>query len=166
MFRKLLLNVRSFFRQSGDVIARGSVNRWTEPRSQMPYRSRSSLLTKGELAFFEELRLAVGNRYMISLKTRVADVVHCPDSHWKSAYGRRVASTHIDFLLYDKRSAEVVLAIELDDRSHLSDKRKERDDFLDEALRSAHIPLLRLRCDSKYDAADILAWIEEAISLG
>src|SRR4051794_31082809 len=89
-----------------------------EPTARLPYCPKASLLSRGEFAFFRALSVAVGSRYAISLKTRLADVVHCPRHLWETPHGRRISQKHLDFVLYDRTDARVIAAVELDDRSH------------------------------------------------
>ncbi len=51
----------------------------------------------------------------------------------------------------------VVLAIELDDRSHQRPDRVERDRFLNQALSAAGLPLLRVAVAEHYDADQLQA---------
>src|SRR5688572_15433710 len=110
---------------------------------RLPYRANASLLSPGECAFFRALSEAVGQRYAISLKTRLADVVHCPRKLWNSPHGRRISQKHLDFIVYDRSNAEIIAAIELDDRSHDRSDRRERDEFVDRALLAADVVLIR-----------------------
>jgi hypothetical protein len=116
-----------------------------------PYYARHALLTNAELSFYNQLRKAVGNRYTVAPKVRLADVIHCPDGVWVMGYGRLIAQKHIDFILCDPATTRIVLAIELDDRSHAHPKRKARDLFVDRALAAAGVPLLRVPAAAIYD---------------
>lgn len=163
MFRSLCLNIRSVFDGTRNQRAKIRVNICTPQDSDLPYQRRLSLLTAGEHAFYEPLCRAVGRRYGISLKTRLADVVACSEEHWKTGHGNRIGQKHIDFLLYDLRTAAVVLAIELDDKSHATDRRRERDAFVDEALRTAGVVLLRVEAAASYSAAEIDECLRSAL---
>ena len=69
----------------------------------------------------------------------------------------------MDFVLCDNDSVRPLLAIELDDSSHKSDKGQARDAFVDEALRAAGLPLLRIPCKAGYNVQDLAAQIRNAI---
>lgn len=124
-------------------------------RSALPYRRRRSLLSRGEKAFYDVLRVAVAERFGIAIKPRLADVVLCPRTRWHSAAGARVKPRHVDFLLYDHETTAPVLALELDDASHDAPERRERDAFVDEALLVAGVVLVRVRAASSYDAREL-----------
>jgi very-short-patch-repair endonuclease len=74
-----------------------------------------------------------------------------------------IARQHLDFTLCDHGSTDILLAIELDDRSHELARRKNRDAFLNNALSAAGIPLLRFRAAARYDAVAIASAIDAAI---
>lgn len=114
-----------------------------------PIRARS-LLSPAELAFFHVLSQALPRQSALSLKTRLADIIDCPDELWHAPLGRRVAQKHVDFTLYDPTTGKILAVIELDDRSHDSPARRRRDRFLDQICRVVGIPLLRFRCASTY----------------
>ena len=123
--------------------------------STLPYRRRRSLLSRGEKAFYDVLRVAVGGRYAIAIKPRLADVLRGPRANWHSAAGARVKPRHVDFLLYDHETAAPVLALELDDATHDAAERRERDAFVDEALFVAGVVLLRVRAATSYDVREL-----------
>jgi very-short-patch-repair endonuclease len=60
-------------------------------------------------------------------------------------------------VLYDLGTTAVVLAIELDDRSHDRDSRHARDQFVDEVLELCGVALLRVRAARGYDGRELEA---------
>lgn len=130
--------------------------------SRLPYQGRSSLLSRGELAFFRALSDAIGFRYGISLKTRLADVVTCPPDLWETPHGRRICQKHLDFVLYDRLTAGTVAAVELDDRTHDHRDRRRRDEFVNEALGAAGVILIRFRAACVYEPLAIRREVESA----
>ena len=125
--------------------------------ARLPYRSRPALLSRGELAFYLVLLEVVGGRFGISIKPRLADVVWCPPRLFRTGIGGRVSQKHLDFVLYDPGTTAVVLAIELDDRSHDRDGRQARDQFVDEVLELCGVALLRVRAARGYDWRELQA---------
>ncbi len=99
--------------------------------------------------------MAVGNEYLIALKVRVADVLHCSASAWDEGFGHLIARHHLDFVLCDPRSTEVVVAIELDDRSHDQPRRQRRDSFLNDAFKAARLRLVRIKAAARYRTRDL-----------
>lgn len=130
---------------------------------RLPYASRGTLLSRGEAAFYAPLQEAVGSRYLIMCKVRVADVLMCSETDWHRGHGGAISQKHLDFVLCEGVSTRIVLAIELDDRSHAADHRRRRDAFLNEALRAAGVPLLRIRARARYSAEIIGRLVARAV---
>jgi hypothetical protein len=120
-----------------------------------PYFARKTLLTKAELAFYHVLGQALRGRYTVAPKVRMADIVNCHDAAWALGYGRLIAQKHIDFLLVEPHTTRLVLAIELDDSSHSHPRRRARDIFVDQALKAAGVPLIRVPVSRSYDASSL-----------
>jgi hypothetical protein len=97
------------------------------------------------------LQQAIGDRVGVSIKTRLADIVKCPDELWETPHGRRLCQKHVDFVLYDRTTSAVIAAIELDDASHNEPHRQERDRFVNEVFKVVSVRLIRVRAASRYD---------------
>ena len=142
---------------------RSETGRTARPIEALPYVSRTHLLTPGERRFYHQgLVEAIGDRYLISFKVRLADVIST--KHWESRHGRRIAQKHLDFVLTTPTTVRIVAAIELNDASHDVAERQSRDDFLFEALQSAGIPLIAFPVYRTYDGRKIKRRILAAIT--
>lgn len=130
---------------------------------RLPYKPRRSLLSRGEAAFYFALRVAVRGRFLIAFKVRLADLITCTEQAWEAGFGHMIARQHLDFVLCDWSSTDIVMAIELDDRSHNRRHRRTRDKFLNEALSSAGVPLVRFQAAAKYDATEIAKVLDAAV---
>ena len=120
-------------------------------------------MTAGESRFYSEgLVPAVGKRFHIAPKVRLADVIECPGPATSTAF-RKIQSKHLDFVLIYPKSSRIVAAIELNDATHEKDDRKHRDVFVADALRAAGIPLIMVPIFRKYSPVRIRAHIERAI---
>jgi hypothetical protein len=128
------------------------------------YRSRNHLFTRAETAFLFALEKAVGDDYRIFGKVRLADIV---DTEVYRGVGDKafslIAYKHVDFLLCEKGDSSIVCAIELDDKSHLSEKRQIKDAEKEYALRSASVPLVRFSVASSYALNDVQARVMSRI---
>jgi hypothetical protein len=119
-------------------------------------------LTAGEQRFYRQgLKPAVGDRYLISFKVRLADVITVED--WESTHGRRIAQKHLDFVLTDATTTRIVAAVELNDASYKATDRQRRDAFVADALHVAGIPLITIRIYRQYDQDRIRQHIVAAI---
>lgn len=119
----------------------------------LPYQKVEALFSPAERSFLGVLHQAVGNNAAIFGKVRVADVVEPKTglgrSAWKKAFNK-ISGKHFDFLLCDKEDLSVACAIELDDGSHNSKRRQERDEFLKKVCEAARIPLIQVPAKSGY----------------
>lgn len=119
---------------------------------------KCEILTSNERSFYKNLNEAVDDDFLISFKVRLADLIEPGVSrgsnNWYSQFNK-VKSKHVDFVLLDKISLETILVIELDDRSHNTFRVKQRDKFVNGALESANINVLRYKSRQLYDSNEI-----------
>jgi ssDNA-binding Zn-finger/Zn-ribbon topoisomerase 1 len=134
------------------VLSRLSQKREPSPAS-FSYQSKGALFSPAERSFLGVLQQAVGNNATIFGKVRVADVVEPKASLGRSARQKafnKISAKHFDFVLCDKGDLSVACAIELDDGSHNSKRRHERDEFLKEVCEAAGIRLIQIPAKSGY----------------
>lgn len=124
-------------------------------KERYPYYACDTLLSAAELKFYGVLRAVTHYKYDISCKVRLADIIQCTEYDWHRGYGPKISSKHIDFVLYDPKSSKIILCIELDDSSHALPNRVKRDKFVEGALKSAGVNLLRVPVARGYDMARI-----------
>jgi hypothetical protein len=118
-----------------------------------PYQKSIALFSPAERSFFGVLHQAVDGKAAIFGKVRVADVVEprtdLRRSARRSAFNR-ISGKHFDFLLCDKEKLSVICAIELDDGSHQSKRRHQRDEFLKGVCEAGYVPLVQVPVRSGY----------------
>lgn len=120
-----------------------------------PYFARRTLLTKAELKFYHVLKAVCANKYDISCKVRLGDIINCNDYHWHKGYGPKISAKHIDFVLHHPDTSAIMLCIELDDKSHQRPERIKRDQFIDAALKAADVKILHVPVTRGYDMAGL-----------
>jgi ssDNA-binding Zn-finger/Zn-ribbon topoisomerase 1 len=123
-----------------------------------PYRKVKALFTPAERSFLGVLQHAVGNNATVFGKVRVADVVEtAPHLKWRDQLRafNKISAKHFDFLLCDKEDLSVACAIELDDASHNSKRRQERDEFLKGVCEAAGVPLIQIPAKSAYVISEV-----------
>lgn len=130
------------------------------------YQRQATLYSPAERTFLAALGQAVaGQPVAIYGKVRVADLLTPAKTAYRRAWWkafRQISSKHIDFVLVHPETSAILVAIELDDRSHDRAERRTRDQFLDRAFREAGMPLIRIKAQRGY-ATDSL---REAIRRG
>lgn len=135
----------------------------------VPYVKVDSLMTAAERSFFGVLQQVVGPEQMLFAKVRLADVIKVrPGVSGKGfqAAFNRICAKHVDFVICDARTLEVLGVIELDDRSHGHAKRQERDSFMDAALAAASIPVLRVPAKKGYVLTELRTQVQGMVSRG
>ncbi|MEM8602449.1 MAG: DUF2726 domain-containing protein [Cyanobacteria bacterium P01_H01_bin.121] len=122
------------------------------------YQQQKNFLTPAEYSFYRVLQQAVGDQLTIFCKVRIADLIKPQSglvrSEWQRAFNK-ISAKHCDFILCDVETLSVKAALELDDRSHQKKSRVQRDDFLNQALATAKLPLIRVPVQASYSVADI-----------
>ena len=135
--------------------------------SPLLYRRQKSLFTQAERSFLGTLEMAVTNDYRVLGKVRVADVITpikgTSKDQWWTAFNK-ISAKHFDYVLCEKDTLNVVAAIELDDKSHNSEKRQQRDQLLDNACASANLMLIRFPAQHQYKVQDIRTRITAALN--
>jgi len=123
-----------------------------------PYEKQDSLFTPAERSFLGVLEQAVGDNFRILGKVRLADVIRVKRgmsrAAWQSAFNQ-IQSKHVDFVACDPNDLTIQFVVELDDKSHAKAKRQTRDEFVNQALAAAGVPLFRFPAKRAYSVQDI-----------
>lgn len=128
------------------------------------YHAKQYLLSQAELRFFRVLRHAVAYPLTVAPKVRLADVVSCHRKRPSVFALAPITQKHLDFVLYDWRTTRIMGAVELDDSSHQRPKTARRDALVNEILRSAGVPLLRIRAARAYELPTLKEQLAGALS--
>lgn len=114
------------------------------------------LLTDTEKSFYKELVNYLPSTISINLKVRLADLIMPKKgiSNWKKAFNK-VCSKHIDFVLIDRATSQVICLIELDDVSHNKKNRLERDEFVNHLCSYTGYQIIHIPVSSSYDLEHI-----------
>lgn len=124
------------------------------------YEACPTLLTRAEMSFYRALRQATPVGCLICPKVRLGDIVRCPEGTWTPDRGGPISAKHLDFVLVDDESFEILLAIELDDRSHDEPEAQKRDRFKDKVMAQGGVPLLRVPTARSYSVDELRTDIE------
>ena len=126
-------------------------------RGSPTYQRQEYLLTPAELKFYRALRETVGDDYQIMCQVSLSQIIQTrpiSPSERQTAFNK-ISCKVLDLVLCDPNNLAIVAAIELDDSSHKRKDRIARDDFLNEAMEEAGVPLLRFQTQSSYTADQI-----------
>lgn len=122
-----------------------------------PYARRTGLFSQAEARFLDALRQAVPE-FDVFGKVRLEDVITVKrglSQSERKAARNRIKPRHLDFVLTDPASSWIVCVVELDDSTHQSARALRADDFKDQALATAGVPILRVRASSSYGVHDL-----------
>lgn len=117
------------------------------------FRLRPSIMNSNEHLFFEQLRLAVGERYHIYPQVSL-NAIFQPVKQWHNWGELSRLNKRIDFVLFNKNTQTPKVAIELDGDSHLKYKSLSRDEFVGQIFTKFNIPLIRFN-NGNYSAEEI-----------
>lgn len=124
----------------------------------LPYTKLGTLFSPAERSFLGVLNQVISNDVYIFGKVRVADVLTpkkgIARSDWQKAFNK-ISGKHFDYLLCDKDKISILCAIELNDSSHNTKKRNDRDRFLEGACESAGLPLIQITAKKAYNIQNV-----------
>lgn len=110
--------------------------------SEYKFYRKKYLFTKNEYYFYKKLQeIAEAKNLIAFAKVRLADFVEVTNKKEYMKYFAKIRSKHVDFLLLDKDTLNIVMAIELDDGSHNENK----DEFKNKLFEQIKINLIRCK---------------------
>lgn len=129
------------------------------------YRRKDFLMTRAEHEFFDVLVDVAGDQYYVFPQIHLATLLDnkIVGQNWRGAF-RHVDEKSVDFVICNKIQIKPFLAIELDDRSHEREDRKERDKEVELILSEAGLPLLRVVDHGNFNKEEIKRLVFEKIN--
>jgi hypothetical protein len=128
------------------------------------FRQRDALFTAAERSFLGVLDQASAGRYRVFGKVRIADVIApakgLDKSTWTSVFNR-IKAKHFDFVLCDSQTLKVKAVIELNDKSHTSRRRVERDELVGRACADAGLALRMVKAKRSYSLEAVKHVVDE-----
>ena len=93
----------------------------------------------------------VGEDVVICPKPAVREVLRVRGNvrRDRQKYFNWISQKHVDFVLCDRETMQILCAVELDDSSHERADRRQRDAFMDKAFRKAKLPLFHIPLPQK-----------------
>jgi len=132
---------------------------YNHPALRMPYRLQEPFFQPSEQELLALLQQAVGKRFLILCKVRVADVVEVTAvprrAPWYQAVNR-ISAARFDFLLCDPQTLTPCCAIEMEQPD-------EANAFVDELCQTIDLPLIRLTPETARAYDRLCAAIDQAI---
>ncbi|MEZ6118538.1 MAG: DUF2726 domain-containing protein [Pirellulaceae bacterium] len=121
-----------------------------------PYEKRVSVLTQAEQRLFAALIHTLPGDLVVLAKVRLADVIRvASDASGRQSWQNRINSKTVSFVICDRVHVEPLVVIEVADYARRGEQRDSRDEFLDQALASAKLPLVRFDEAGRYSRREI-----------
>jgi very-short-patch-repair endonuclease len=133
------------------------------------YENRGNLFTPAERSFLGVLEQALDSRYRIFGKVRLGDLIKPAKTlaaGKRTAALNRINQKHVDFVVCTANELALVGVLELDDQSHGCEDRAGRDEFVDQALAKAGIPVLHFPANKGYAVQNVRAMLAEMMLAG
>lgn len=129
-------------------------NKTTKPLYK--YNKKDFLISRAEHEFFDILIEILGNQYYVFPQIHLIDILDnkIVGQNWKGAFSH-INQKSVDFVICNKAYIKPLLAIELDDKSHNREDRKDRDSSVEQILKDAGMPLLRFGNNGNFDKEEI-----------
>ncbi|MBO4633404.1 MAG: DUF2726 domain-containing protein [Lentisphaeria bacterium] len=124
---------------------------------------RKRLLSEAELNFYHVLKSIIQDDQEISCKCRLEDIMYVENCPKKEAYRSKIKSRHVDFIIYNPQNGYTDYAIELDDKSHETERQVKSDQLKDQIFQKIGLPLIRIKAKRSYQPEEIRKIIEDNI---
>ncbi len=110
------------------------------------YRRKLYLVTRSELQFFKTLLSGVNQFYYVIPQVHLSTLLNHKTwgQNWKGALSR-IDRKSVDYVICSRENLVPICAIELDDKSHDRADRIKRDRWVEQILKDAGLPLVRIR---------------------
>lgn len=110
------------------------------------YIKKDGLMTEAEKKLYKFLRKRLPDNVLIMTKVRLADLVDVNKEVTRERKALlQIAYKHVDYVVLSE-SLEVICAVELDDYTHETAERQQRDRFVEQTLRECNIDFFRIKC--------------------
>ncbi len=128
----------------------------SDKKRQYKYQKKDYLLSRAEHQFFDVLVDALGDHYYVFPQIHLITLLDhkINGQNWRGAF-RHIDEKSVDFVICDKSYIKPLVAIELDDKSHGTENRIERDEEVKRILQDAGVPLLRFENHGSFDKEEI-----------
>jgi len=125
--------------------------------NRFPYKLRDDFLSPAEQSFYMVLQQAVSDWALVCPKVNLRDLFYAKISGAREhrIFTNKIDRKHVDFILCDPQTMKPLIGVELDDKSHRQQKRRERDKFVDGVFHAAQIPIARIAARRTYNANEL-----------
>lgn len=126
------------------------------------YTTKRLIMTKTETQFYKLLQNAILENnldILIFPQINLENIIQAKNNDL--AARNRIKSRSIDYTIVSKDTLQVICCIELDDYTHNTYKRINRDSFINQIFQEVNIRLIRVTVSSSYNIEQIISQIKE-----
>jgi hypothetical protein len=166
--RPFLLNVKNLSEVSMELIivllvllaimAAFVVNRFVHHGNPFPFHKKTQLFTHVERSFLQLLERAVGGKYKIINRVKLADILELKenaDSKTRRTAMLKMNAKYLDYVLCNTDDMSIVAVIDLVNNANREGHKATPDWFVSGALEASGIPYIRMKIKAGYTVADI-----------
>jgi hypothetical protein len=139
----------------------------TRETKEFPYFLNKNFITPAELNFLSVLRQTIGNQAIICTKVSLGDLFTTKRDDYSqyTTYMNKIRRKHVDFLLCDSTTMRPLVGIELDDKSHEREDRKERDKFVDGVFNASGLSLIHIPVKKAYVTSELASQLAPYLTI-
>ena len=140
------------------AVATFIASKFTHSGNPYPFTQKKALFTQVESAFLSLLEKAVGNDFKIVSRVKLVDILDFQpgiDSKSRRSALAKAQAKQLDYVLLDKTSLKIVGAIDLVNNASKNGHKAKKDWFVNGALESAGIPLIRIKVKAGYKPQEV-----------
>lgn len=118
-----------------------------KPNLKGGYSKKSDFATHSELEAYWTIKNILPSGYVIFPQINIDKILNSNeigDKYLLRASRSRIDRKSVDFVIFDEQYLKPILAIELDDFTHLRFDRQKRDNFVNQIFAEANFSLLRI----------------------
>ena len=136
-----------------------------QAEAYFPYHVRDDFLSPAEISFYHVLQTIIGDEAVVCPKVSLGDLFYAASGDYgeNRSWMNRIDRKHVDFLICNAGSLQPTLGVELDDASHSTRDRKERDEFVDQVFSAARLPLVRIPAQAQYNTDQVRQRLRDAM---
>ena len=126
------------------------------------YTTKKLIMTKTETQFYKLLQNAITENnlnILIFPQINLENIIQAKNNDF--AARNRIKSRSIDYTIVSNDTLKVLCCIELDDYTHNTYKRINRDSFINQIFQEVNIKLIRVTVSSSYNIEQIISQIKE-----
>lgn len=129
-------------------------NNTTQELNLSKYTTKKYVMTQTELIFYRELKKITDELELtIFPQVDLERIIQVTDNN--SADRNKIKSRSIDYTIVNNKNCKIVACIELDDKSHNTQKAQKADNFKNELFNNVNIPLHRIKVNSFYNLEEL-----------